>query len=239
MRNVIAIGLVAATASACSAGRGESGGQTVDRTFPVGAFEQIDVAGPYDVAVRTGANPSVAARGPEKMMERTIVEVQGGKLVIRPREKRGFNFGWSNDDAIQVTVTVPRLRSATIAGSGGIRVDRVQGDNFDGQIEGSGEIDLGAVEVQDLTLGISGSGEARARQGRARNVNYTIAGSGGIDARQVTSETAEVSIAGSGNIAAHAAKTASVDIAGSGDVEVTGGAQCKVNKAGSGDVRCS
>ncbi len=239
MRGAIAIGLLAATASACSAGRGESGGPAVDRNFQVGAFERIHVAGPYDVQVRTGGRPSVTARGPEKMIERMAVEVVDGRLVIHRREKRGINFGWSDDDTIQVTVTVPRLRSAGIAGSGGIRIDRIQGDSFEGEIEGSGEIDLGAVQVQNLSLAIAGSGEARARQGRAGTVKYAIAGSGEIDARNVASETAQVSIAGSGNVAANATRTATVDIAGTGDVEVTGGAECKFDKAGPGKVRCS
>ena len=60
-------------------------GPTVSRNYQVGNFQQIEVAGPYDVEVRTGANPSVSAKGSEKLLERTVVEVKGDKLRDPPR----------------------------------------------------------------------------------------------------------------------------------------------------------
>ena len=49
----------------------QDGGPTVSRNYSVGNFSAIEVAGPYDVEVRTGSNPSVSARGGEKLLERT------------------------------------------------------------------------------------------------------------------------------------------------------------------------
>ena len=66
----------------------EDGGATVSRNYQVGNFQQIEVAGPYDVQVRTGANPSGPRAGPEKLLERTVVEVKGDKLLIRPEEQQ-------------------------------------------------------------------------------------------------------------------------------------------------------
>ena len=238
MHKAVAIGMLAAATAACGTARGDEPGPTAQRSYQVGDFQRIEVAGPYEVEVRTGSAASVSASGPEKMIERMVVEVEGDKLLIHPQKRNGLNFGWKRYEPVKLVVTVPALRAAAIAGSGGIRIDRIQGDSFKGEIAGSGDLQLGAVEVQTLNLGIAGSGEARAA-GRARNVEYDIAGSGDIDARGVASETASVSIAGSGNVTANATKTASVDIAGSGNVEMTGGAKCNVSKAGSGDVRCS
>lgn len=239
MRKAIAIGLLATATAACGETRSESAGPTVQKSFTVGDFRKMEVAGSYDVQVRTGSAASVSASGPQKMIERMVVEVKGDKLLIHPEKRKGFNFGWSRDKPVQVTVTVPALHGAAIAGSGAISVDRVQADAFDGEIAGSGDLRLGAVQVQRLAMTIAGSGEARVQSGQVRDAEYEIAGSGDIDAQGIRSETAKVSIAGSGNVRANASKTATVDIAGSGDVEVTGGAQCKVSKAGSGDVRCS
>ena len=239
MHKAIAIGLLAAVTAACGEARSESGGPTVDRAYQVGEFQKIEVAGAYEVDVRTGGGPTVAARGPEKGIERLVVEVKGDTLMIYPRKERGMNFGWSSDEPVQLTVTVPALRGASITGSGGMRIDRVRGDSFEGEIGGSGDLEVGIIEVQTLSLGIAGSGEARAGAGRAREAQYEIAGSGDIQAGKVNADTARVSIAGSGNVAAHATKTAAVEIAGSGDVELSGGAKCTVDKVGSGDVRCT
>jgi hypothetical protein len=242
MRKSIAAAVIAASAATCACGqsRAENGGPTVSRNYQIGNFQEIEVAGPYDVDVRTGANPGASATGAQNLLDKTLVEVRGDTLVIRPQERKGwFHFGWSSHGKARFTVTVPELKGATIAGSGDIRVDKVRGDRFEGTVAGSGALGVGAMDVQSLKIAIAGSGDAKAGRGRAQNVQYDIAGSGGIDAGGIAAQTAKVSIAGSGSIKANASGTADVDIMGSGDVDVTGGAKCSVSKAGSGNVRCS
>ena len=242
MRIVVPAALIAAAGalSACGAARGQDGGPSVSRSYPVGNFNAIELGGHYDVQVRTGAQPSVSARGPEKMMERLVVEVRGNTLMIRPRQDRGwFSMGWRKRNKVEVTITVPALEEATLAGSGDIRIDRVRGERFAGEIAGSGALRLDSVEVGKLTIGIAGSGDASLGSGKARSAEIDIAGSGGVKAQGVSTEELKVSIAGSGDVRAHATGAASVDIVGSGDVEISGGAKCSVSKAGSGNVRCS
>ena len=126
MRKSIAAAVIVASAAvaACGQSHAEDGGPNTSRSYQVGNFQQIEVAGPYDVDIRTGANPSVAGEGPQGLLERTTVEVRGNKLVIRPQEHKGWFGGWSSKGKAHFTVTVPQLRGATIAGSGDIRVDR-------------------------------------------------------------------------------------------------------------------
>ena len=143
MRFALITTLAASTAlAACNVHRSadEDSGPTVSRNYQVGNFEKIEVAGPYEVQVRTGANPSVSANGPQKLLEKTTVEVKDGKLIIRPEHKRSwFNFGgWSTHGKATLMVTVPQLTAATIAGSGGIRIDKVKADDFKGVVAGIG-----------------------------------------------------------------------------------------------------
>ncbi|MBA3525355.1 MAG: DUF2807 domain-containing protein [Pseudomonadota bacterium] len=239
MRIASIIAITAALAAAgCSQTQAQDGGPSVNRTFQVGAFQSIEVAGPYEVRVRTGAAPSVSASGPEKLIERLIVEVRGDRLVIRPRKENGVNWRGSNGTA-RIEVTAPMLRAAAIAGSGDITVDRITGDRFDGSIGGSGDLRLETIDVQSLKLAIGGSGNVHAGSGQARNAEYSIAGSGEIETGAVRTETASISIAGSGSVNGHATGTANVSIAGAGDVNLTGGAKCTVSKMGAGDVNCS
>ena len=242
MRKAIAAAVIAASAatSACGKTHGESGGPTVSRNYQVGAFDQIEVAGPYDVQVRTGSNPSVSARGSQKLIEHMVVEVRDNKLLIHPERQKGwFHAGWHFRGNVDVVVTVPQLRGASIAGSGGIKVDQIKGDTFAGEIAGSGGLDVGSIDVQTLKLAIAGSGGTKVGSGRAQNAQFEIAGSGGINAKGVQAQTADVSTAGSGDITANASGTADVSIMGSGDVLLTGGAKCKISKVGSGNVTCS
>lgn len=243
MRTVLAAGIAAAAlaTAGCGHSRAEDGGPTVQRSYQVGQFQRIEVAGPYDVEVRTGANPSVSATGPEKLLEHMVVEVKGDRLVIHP-ERRGGWFNWGGfhtNGSAKVAVTVPSLSEAVIAGSGGIAVDQVNGDQFEGKVAGSGDLSVGTLDVQSLKLSIAGSGGVKANAGQAKRAEYSIAGSGDIDARGVRGETAAAQIMGSGSINGQATAAADIKIMGSGDVTMTGGAKCNVTKHGSGSANCS
>ena len=121
MRKSIAMAIIAASATtaACGHDRGEDAGPAVSRNYQVGDFQQIEVAGPYDVQVRTGANPAVSARGREKLLEHTVVEVKGDKLRDpsgKPARLVAFRLG--HHGKAEFAVTVPQLSGATIAGIG-------------------------------------------------------------------------------------------------------------------------
>lgn len=239
MHRSLAAVIAACTLAGCQV-RDGNGGPTVSRNYNVGTFQQIEVAGPYDVEIRTGANASVSARGGEKLLERTVVEVHGDKLVIHRESHHGFfNWSWGEGGKASFAITVPQLTGATILGSGDIKVDRVAGQQFDGRVAGSGGLDVGAVDVQSLKLSIAGSGSAKAAAGKAQEGKYEIAGSGDVDAGAVQAQQLKISITGSGGVKAHSSGTAAVSIIGSGDVDVAGGAKCTVRKTGAGNVRCS
>ena len=230
-----AIGLLT---SACHVGADaeeRDPGPEVSRSYQVGAFSKLAVAGPYEVNVVSGGHGGITAKGGSSLLDETDVVVEGDTLKIMPKKHKGVRFNWKRGKAI-FTVNAAALRGAAIAGSGDISVDRVAGD-FEGEVAGSGDLKLGSVAGGKVKLAIAGSGGVSAA-GKADSVDLSIAGSGDIDTRGLASRTADVSIAGSGNVTANASESADVSIMGSGNVEVTGGAKCKVSKAGSGNVRC-
>ena len=186
MRRLILAAVVAASAATSACGQMHDGGSgaNVSRNYQVGNFQQIEVAGPYDVDVRTGGNPSVSAQGSQKLLDRTIVEVQGDKLVIHQQEQHGLHFTFNNHGNAHLTVTVPQLSGATVAGSGDMRVDRAQGAAFAGAVAGSGQLNIDNVDVQALKLSIGGSGSLKAAAGKAQSADYSIGGSGDVDARR-------------------------------------------------------
>jgi len=238
---ILAAGVAAVAMSGCSFSAHADTGPRIDRSFPVSGITGIEVAGHYDVTVRTGSTPSVHANGSEKALDDLRVEVKDGTLEIGQNKRSGWNWGWGrsyHSGPVSLIVTVPSLDHAGIAESGAIKVDKVSGARFKGEIAGSGDLVLPAIDAGEVSLSIAGSGGIHAG-GKAKSVKYEIAGSGDIDAASLAAESAELSIAGSGGIKGHATGTAKVNLMGSGDVTLTGGAKCSVTKNGSGNIRCS
>ncbi|HYN45117.1 MAG TPA: head GIN domain-containing protein [Allosphingosinicella sp.] len=236
MRKLLAIVPVLALAAACSAGARHGDGARAQRSFEVGAFERIDLAGSHDVIVTVGGAPSVRAEGDSGALERLEIGVENGALRIANRSGRWSWFG-GRHRGVTVRVTVPALTAASVSGSGDMRVDRVEGQSFAAAVTGSGALDLPNVRVAEASFALTGSGGIRGA-GAARRATVSLTGSGDIDLAGLETADAGIALVGSGDINARATGTAAVDLRGSGDVTVAGPARCTISKSGSGDVRC-
>jgi len=199
MIRLFTIAAVALAASACHVGaeaEERDPGSRVNRTYQLGAFDKIEVAGPYEVTVTTGGAPGASATGGGSLLDETEVIVEGDTLKIRPKKKNGVRWSWGKGGKAEFTVTTAMLRSAGIAGSGGISVDKVDGD-FTGEVAGSGDLRLAAVNGGAVEFEIAGSGKITAA-GKAASTKVGIAGSG--DVAITGGARCTVSKAGSGNV---------------------------------------
>lgn len=205
------------------------------RSYAVADFTAVDQRGPDDVDVRVGAGFSVRAEGESDVLDKVKIERVGSALRIGRVRSAGFDWGTSS--GAKIYVTMPQVVRASLAGSGDMTIDRVEGAAFDGSIAGAGTLTLGAVAVEAMQLSIAGAGNVEAR-GQATTLGVSIAGSGDIDAAGLTARGATVKIAGSGSVKALVDGDAKISIAGVGDVDLGPKARCQTKKAGSGDVRC-
>lgn len=221
----------------CGVVHGEArGGESGTRSFDARGFDRVSLRGSDNVVVRVGGKESVTATGPQNVLDRLEVKVVDGELRVG-REKH-WNWGWSRDDGRTViTVTLPRLRGASVAGSGDMKVDTVRVPAFEAAVAGSGNLAIDSLVADAASLKIAGSGDATIA-GAAKTIDIAVAGSGNLHGRGFKSEHAKVRIAGSGNVRTQVSGDADVSIVGSGDVEIAGTPRCKVSKIGSGDVRC-
>ena len=78
----VAIALAAAGCHRAADAEDRNAGPKVDRTYQVGSFSKIEVAGPYDVKVVTGGTPGVTAHGGENLLNETEVVVDGDDLFV-------------------------------------------------------------------------------------------------------------------------------------------------------------
>jgi hypothetical protein len=224
-------------AADAQSGSGGGGGQRSQRSFDLAGFDAVSLAGPHDVIVTVGPRHSVRAEGDAETLDRLKIEVDGSSLKIG-MERGNWSTGWKrNTPKTTIYVTLPAIRAAAIAGSGDMRVDRVEANRFAASIAGSGDLQIGLLRTRDADFSIAGSGGITAT-GSADRADISIAGSGDMNLESVQIRTASVSIVGSGDVRARAMETADVSIIGSGDVNLSGPARCNVNKRGSGSVHC-
>jgi hypothetical protein len=209
-----------------------------DKTYEVGQFDEISTVGPQDVVVTRGDKWSIRSEGsPEALALLEVVE-ENGELTIRPKGEYRFGFDWDSLRGATFYVTVPKLERVSMAGSGDIRIDRIESDSFTGSIAGSGELAIADMKVDEADFSIGGEGSIIAA-GTAREARVAIGGSGEVKAAGLRSQDASISIGGQGDIELTVEDKADISIMGQGDVDITGPARCSLSRFGRGEVRCN
>ncbi len=206
------------------------------QAYELGEFAEVSTTGPQDVVITMGDSYSVRAEGAPDALAQLEAVVEDGELILRPTGS--FRGDWGRFSSVTYHVTMPRLDAITLAGSGDIRIDRIEGDEFEGAINGSGALTIGTMEVDEADFSIGGSGKVIAA-GTARDTRVSIGGAGNVEAAGLHSETARVSIGGVGDVALTVDEEAEISMAGAGTVEITGSARCSVSRFGFGEVRCN
>lgn len=247
--NLAAVLTAAALLAACgmndangeNAGRDSRGiagkaGPDGSRTFAATGFTGVELAGSDNVVVTRGEAFSVVATGPQDVLDKLEIEVRNGVLIVA---RKSNLMHWGNGKGATIAVTLPRLDSAELSGSGQLTVDSAEGDSVDVVLSGSGNLDVANVTAKSLEVALAGSGDLIIKAGKADSGEVSVAGSGDVDVKGVTLTSANVSIAGSGDVDVTATVAAEVSIVGSGDVRVGGGAKCDSSELGSGKVSCS
>jgi hypothetical protein len=209
-----------------------------ERTFPVGSFERVRVAGPLKVRIATGAAPGAKARADQPTLDRLSIEVSGGTLTVRMG-----GAGWSERPALakatvpEITLSTPRLVAVAISAGAQVETGKVAGNRVDLTITGPGTLAVAGAEADQLIATVVGSG-TMTLAGKAATARLSLNGTGAIAAPELTADTAVVRLEGPGEIAAHARYAAQVTSNGLGRVTVTGAPKCTVTATSGGPVSC-
>ena len=204
-------------------------GPIVTQTLNVSNFDGISLQISAKVIIRQGANYQVTAQGYGNIIDRLRLNVQNGIWYIETTNGCINNFG-----NLTITVTMPRLSSLRISGSGDITSDNIfsVNNNVDLNISGSGKMDLG-LKAEDVNCRISGSGDIFL-EGSANNFYHQVSGSGDLQAYSFKTRRSEVQTSGSGDTQISASDYLKVRISGSGDVFYRGNPNIDSSISGSG-----
>lgn len=238
MRSASLIALLALTACSPSKdrdpGAATTGGGT-SRIYEVAGFTGVALRGSDDVDVRVGSGFSVRAEGPVAELDTLRIVREGD--VLRIGRKDSSSFHWGDTAHVKIYVTMPRITTADLSGTGDLAIDRVEGERFRLDSTGSGNIAIGTLGVEAADLMLSGTGELSAK-GSARQLKIDLTGSGDVNAPDLKAASATVSVLGTGNVHASVDGPAQVSVTGTGDVDLGSAARCTTTNTGTGEVRC-
>ena len=194
----------------------------------------LALTGPDRVAITPGDRLAITVDGSDSVKDALRFQLHDGTLTIG-RVQGLFHTGIS--ETATVHVVMPPVRALTMAGSGSIATNAVDGQRARITIAGTGFIDSPQVTTQELNVDIAGTGRYRAGGG-ATKLALKLAGTGTAIMNTLRVDSAAIQIAGSGRAAFSSDGTVVANILGSGEVHVFGRAHCTANTVGSGRLVC-
>ncbi|MDA3928936.1 MAG: DUF2807 domain-containing protein [Prolixibacteraceae bacterium] len=200
-------------------------------------FTNISLRVAGNLYLEQGAEHSVSITASERTLDKIIIEINNGKLVI----KFSIEDRWFNDfrpGPIDIHVVTKDIDLLSIQGSGTIYAKKAIKTHFlDLNIAGSGDIKLSKAKCERVKVSISGSGDIiLAGNSTGTEIEINIVGSGDVIAHQFEAEAGYIRIAGSGDCEVNVTKYLEVSVFGSGDVIYKGEPSIKENIAGSGSI---
>mgnify|MGYP003147478204 FL=1 len=112
----LALGMVAET-NAQWGRKIQGNGDVVTIERSVGDYDEVAMAGWFDVELVSGSEGELTLKGESNLLEHIVTEVKNGKLTIKV--EKGLNLRPSNwKSGIYVTVPIESIDSVSLSGSG-------------------------------------------------------------------------------------------------------------------------
>ncbi|MEM8928236.1 MAG: head GIN domain-containing protein [Bacteroidota bacterium] len=230
-----ALAVLTVTVSNAQWKRVKGNGNTVTIERSVGEYDQVALAGWFDVELVDGDEGELTLTGESNLLEYIKTEVKDGKLTIKQR--KGVNLKPSNwNEGILIVVPVETIDGVSLSGSGDIvGKTTLKSNNFKTSISGSGDITLN-VEAKSVDASMSGSGDIRL-SGRTTDFEVSVSGSGDIRAYDLEADFVEAQVSGSADIKITANEMLKARVSGSGDISYKGNPKkIDTKSSGSGDI---
>jgi len=206
--------------------------ETITRN--VGDYDEISVAGFFDVTLVAGNEGELTIEGESNLLQYIETEVDGDRLTIKVKNKQNLKTSWGKD--IKIRVPFRDLNQVSLSGSGEIMsTDVIKANNFRVSVSGSGDINL-VVEASSTESRVTGSGDLVLR-GSTRDHETSVTGSGDLEAGRFKADNVDAKVTGSGDIRVSCDKSIRARVTGSGDIEYVGNPTKQDTKvSGSGDI---
>ena len=208
-----------------------------EKRYGLTSFEAIEVNVDVNVEVVARAPVRAIATGSPDALDRLTLETRDGRLVIGEKKYAGDESRRSQPGPVTVRVNAANLKSATLAGSGSLRIDRMKGARVTIALRGPGQLFVGDIAADRLNVAMIGNG-TMTLAGKAKQGQMMLSGAGAVDAGKLVVDDLISDSEGAGDHIFNAVRTAAITARGVGKAVVLGRPACTVRNLGSGSVTC-
>jgi Putative auto-transporter adhesin, head GIN domain len=188
--------------------------EVLEKPIEVGAFEQVQAKGSFDIVIAVGKPRKIVARGDIEAVNRLRLDVDNGKLKLWQVYDPARDY--KQPARLKVTINIEKLTSIKTTGAGDVTAYNIAAKDFALTMAGAGDVKLFGT-CAALIAFMSGAGDLNAEGFKCKNVAATVSGVG--DLSTYASDSITGSVTGVGDLTIYGnPKTRSTKVSGMGDV---------------------
>ena len=219
---------------ACGSGVHETGsGTATEETRNVGAFNNLNIEGDYEIVLQEGTNPLVTVQTDENLHQYIETRLDGNTLVIRDLEKI------EPTETTRLIITYQKIEEIKLGGSAKVSNRGVlKAKDLDLRIDGAAVIDL-ALQAEELEVKIAGAGVVTL-SGEVNKQTVALSGAGNLDSYELKSKECTIELSGIGSAQVFASSSLNAEVSGVGNIRFKGDPRnIKREVSGLGDIEAS
>lgn len=181
--------------ASCTKDRLTANGDRITETRNLSEFNNLRISGANRVTVSQGNEYKVVLKGSSNLIPYFKTSLNGKSLNLSYKDAN------VKQDDIEIFVTMPMIKGASVSGSGGLDIDGSFAaiNEFDLSVSGSGDVSVNhELKVDYMDIRISGSGKVFFQKAIAKEADIDISGSG--DAHFQVTDFLKARISGSGEV---------------------------------------
>ena len=202
------------------------------RDYDVSSFDGIEVSAGIDVNFETGGGQSVSVENKDGNFDDIIVEVRGGKLVLkRPRQ-----IGWGKRPRYAVTVSAPILSSVEVSSGADAIGSGLSGEQVRIETSSGADADITGIDAVNVSLASSSGSDLNA-SGTCDGVTADSSSGSDIEAGDLHCRIGAADASSGSDITIYASESVSADASSGADIDVLGGpTDADIDKSSGGSV---
>ncbi len=220
--------------TACKNYKVEKGnGDVITKDFDITDFDELDIAGFYEVFLTHGETEKITIETDENLFEFIDVSGDGNTVVLDTED--GIKL--QSKHGIKVYITYRNLSDISMSGAGVIKTENtLTTDDLKIKMSGAGVIEL-ELKARALEIRLSGAGSIKL-SGNVEDQALKLSGAGSVDAYKLRSKNCVVSLAGVGSANVFVTKSLDASVSGIGSIKYKGSPNHLVkNVSGIGKIK--
>ena len=206
-----------------------------EKTFEFTNFEEISVAGWFEVLITQSKDYDVSFVGEQKLLDNIKVSQNGGRLVIDMDSDFSIFPKKNENEKINVYVSMPQIEHLLVSGTSLVYLKNFETDDISIDLAGASRCKA-ILQAEDMEIDMSGAAKLELK-GMAENMSIDMSGATKLNAFDLKTKTVAADLSGASSAEVFVNESLEAEASGASSLAYKGNVKnIDIDKSGAASV---